>query len=169
MSFDNTTAEFNSSSTETLEDTGGHNNRSSLLHWVIFTGTSKNILVNVGLVLKIFFLGLNFVGNSLIILLMTRPRFKETSFGVYFILLAITDICVGFFVDVQTILKLYDIDIWGQTDFQCQFWFLAVQGSQEYSGFCLSALSVDRCIAICKPHKAQVSAVVFLIMVWPFF
>ena len=128
-------------------------------HVILLTGDAGGILFKFKLYLLIFIMILNFTGNALIIAIMTHAqRFKQSSFGVYFVLVAFADIGVGISGDLNAVLMRHGVNVEITSAFTCRLLAFTLSISQQMSGIGLSALSVDRCIAICLPYKSQVRA-----------
>ena len=127
-------------------------------NWILLSGHAEKILFNVKLYSLIVVITLNLIGNSFIIALMFRQRFQRSSFGVYFVVVAVADIGVGISGDLNAILKMNNINVEIISSSTCKLRQFLLVLCQQLSGYCLSALSVDRCIAICLSHKAQVGS-----------
>ena len=124
--------------------------------WILLSGSAENVLFKAKLYLLIFILSLNFIGNSLIIALMRRARFQRASYSIYFTVVALADIGVGICGDLNAILLMNDVNVEIISHFACRLRAFVLSVCQQLSGCGLSALSVDRCIAICLSHKSQV-------------
>ena len=85
---------------------------------------------------------------------MSKKHFRSTSFGVFFLFIAIYDILAGTFMELEPVFKVKS----GSSDFVCKFRPFMTALAQMGSGLTLSALSLDRCFAISWPLKAKVSS-----------
>ncbi len=123
----------------------------------VFTGSNAKILYTVRFIISLIIIIGNIIGNSFIIATMTRPTFKEKSIGIYFTALALSDISQGVFGDLQPFFpQLFGFDAKIDSNFSCQLSGFVPLVSMQLSGYFLSAIAVDRLIAIYIPHKAKV-------------
>ena len=124
--------------------------------WILLSSSAENYLFKTKLYILIFIMLLNFTGNSLVITVMKRARFRRVSFSIYFIVVAIADIGVGICGDLNAILMMNGVNVEIVSYFVCRLRMFILSVCQQLSGYGLSALSVDRCIAICLSHKSHV-------------
>jgi hypothetical protein len=104
--------------------------------------------------LTIFVIGV--IGNSLSVLVFSRPSLRHRSCAIYFLALAITDIaslCASF---IDTVLPSYNnVSLTIKSTFICKLNPLMVYFTTDLSNFLLAVASLDRAVSIQCPVKSQ--------------
>ena len=113
-----------------------------------------DIIVYKYICLTIFVIGV--IGNSLSVLVFSRPSLRHRSCAIYFLALAITDIaslCASF---IDTVLPSYNtISLTVKSLFICKLNPLMVYFTTDLSNFLLAVASIDRAVSIQCPLKSK--------------
>ncbi len=129
----------------------------------VFTGSAAKTLYTTKFSILMLIILANIVGNSFIIATMSKSTFQKKSIGIYFTALALADISMGVFGDLQPFYpELFGFDAKLASNFSCQLSGFVPLISMQLSGYFLSAIAVDRLIAIYIPHKAKVCKYIFI-------
>ena len=140
------TMEMNNTTVAVLQDSINGNETQIDRNWKIVHFSAVTFLVLVG-----------FIGNTLILVVMSNSKFNKTSTSVYLSMLAICDnltLFSGPFVS-----SIISSDILSQVNLEtihislCWILRFLIVWARYTSSWCLVLITVERMIVILKPHK----------------
>ena len=101
---------------------------------------------------------LGIIGNTLALAVLSRKRLRKTVTSRYLIVLAVSDLGATMVGQVGRHItrNFTSIDPANTANWYCKVWYYGLYVLSSYSGWVLTGVSVERCVAVLLPLKAHI-------------